>query len=341
LILDLERFANSERPHWDALERILKVLEEDPGHRLSLAESKRLFYLYQRTSSDLAQVQSFAGDNALRAYLESLVSRAYGEIQETPESRLSRVRPFRWFFKGFPRAFRRRIGVFYLAASVTAAGCLFGSLAVALDPAAKAALMPFPQLLQNPVERVQHEEKEKGRELRGRKSTFSAGLMTHNIRVAFLNLALGITWGLGTLILLFYNGVILGAVFSYYILYGETAFVFGWLLPHGVIEIPAFLIAGQAGLVMAGALIGRGSRKRLGERLREVMPDLVTLVAGVAVMLVWAGFIEAFLSQYHEPVLPYGFKIGFGILELGALVFFLTRMGRSEDDARSKREVPP
>ena len=60
--------------------------------------------------------------------------------------------------------------------------------------------------------------------------------------------------------MLFYNGVILGAVTVDYIRAGETKFLLGWLMPHGVIEIPAILIAGQAGLLLAFALIGRGRR---------------------------------------------------------------------------------
>jgi hypothetical protein len=51
------------------------------------------------------------------------------------------------------------------------------------------------------------------------------------------------------------------------------------------------------------------------------------LIFGVAVMLVWAGIVEGFFSQYHEPTLPYSVKIGFGITELTLLVFFLSRSG--------------
>jgi hypothetical protein len=46
-------------------------------------------------------------------------------------------------------------------------------------------------------------------------------------------------------------------------------------------------------------------------------------------MLVWAGLIEAFFSQYHAPVLPYELKIGFGILELLLLALFLGLAGHS------------
>jgi uncharacterized membrane protein SpoIIM required for sporulation len=100
------------------------------------------------------------------------------------------------------------------------------------------------------------------------------------------------------------------------------------LLPHGAIELPAIMIAGQAGLVVGGALIGRGSRLKLAARFRAVTSDLVTLIGGVALLLIWAGIIEAFLSQYHEPVIPYAVKISFGVIELGLLTWYLSRCGK-------------
>jgi uncharacterized membrane protein SpoIIM required for sporulation len=118
--------------------------------------------------------------------------------------------------------------------------------------------------------------------------------------VAILTLALGLTWGIGTLIMLFYNGIILGAVAVDYVMAGQTSFLLGWLLPHGAVEIPAILLAGQAGILLAGALIGWGKPISLRMRLRKISNDLVTLISGVALMLVWAGIIEAFFSQYHE-----------------------------------------
>ncbi len=45
-------------------------------------------------------------------------------------------------------------------------------------------------------------------------------------------------------------------------------------------------------------------------------------------MLIWAGIVEAFVSQYHQPVLPYALKIGFGVCELAGLTAFLTWAGR-------------
>ena len=350
MILDLDRFLAAERPFWSELETMLDGLEADPHRARNLDTLRRFHYLYQRASAGLAQVQSFASEPALRRYLETLVARAYGESHEARRAPAG-FSPRAFFTAGFPRAFRRHLRAFALAAGVTVAGAAFGGFAVALDVEAKPALIPFGHLAGDPAERVREEEKAVDDRLSGHKASFSSMLMTHNTRVAVFCLALGLTWGFGTLVLLFYNGVILGAVAVDYIAAGQTSFLLGWLLPHGVIEIPAFVLAGQAGFVLASALIGWGgarpaiagapSSRRQGEalaatagaRLRAAGPDLVTLIAGVAVMLIWAGFVEAFLSQYHEPVLPYSVKIAFGVCELVLLVLYLARAGRGAEGA--------
>jgi len=330
MILNVEKFVQSERKYWDELESILRRLEADSDRKLDLQELTRFHYLYERAGADLAKLNTFAAEREIRRYLESLVAKAYGEIHETRE-KAHRFTPLRWFFRTFPETFRRHTGAFWLALAITLAGSAFGGVLISFDSEAKQILMPFPGLQQTPSERVAHEEKAKEDRLAGSKTTFSSFLMTNNIRVALLTFALGMSWGIGTIILLFYNGVILGAVVLDYILDGQTIFLLGWLLPHGVIEIPAILVGGQAGLVLARALIGWGSRQSRRERFRLVSTDLITLACGLAVLLVWAGLIEAFLSQYHQPVIPYWIKISFGLLELSLLILFLSRSGKESD----------
>jgi uncharacterized membrane protein SpoIIM required for sporulation len=326
MIIDIAHFIDEERHYWTELEQILNALERDAERKLGMREIKRFHYLYQRTSTDLDKLMTFSSETATRLYLESLVGRAYCEIHENRE-RSAAFSPFNWFFKTFPRTFRLHVKAFYLALAITVAGCVFGGLAITFDPDAKEALMPFSQLLTDPSERVAQEENAAVDRLKGTKAIFSSYLMTHNTKVAIFCMASGIVWGIGTLILLFTNGVMLGAVALDYILSGEAIFLMGWLLPHGVIEIPAILLAGQAGLVLASAIIGRGTSISLRNRLNKISRDLVTLIFGTAIMLVWAGIIEGFFSQYHEPVIPYSVKIGFGIVELMLLILFLSRSG--------------
>jgi uncharacterized membrane protein SpoIIM required for sporulation len=328
MIIDLEKFLAVERPFWEELERMMGRQEADPHRRMSFEEIQRLHYLYQRASSDLARLATFSAEFSLRRYLESLVGRAYGLIYAR-RARATRLAPWAFLRRTFPGTFRRHFRLFAISLAIMLAGAVFGGAALVLDPEAKAVLMPFDHLRMDPSERVAQEEDPSAPDrLKGAQGRFSAFLMTHNTRVSILVLALGMSWGIGTVLLLFTNGVMLGAVCADYVRAGQSTFLIGWLLPHGATEIPAILIAGQAGLLLAGALIGRSAVRPLGDRLRSVTPDVVTLIGGVALLLVWAGLVEGFFSQYHEPVIPYVAKIAFGALELGLLIFYLGFVGR-------------
>lgn len=293
MILDLEKFVAKQRGVWRELDGLLDALERDSAARMDLEKIKRFHYLYQVTSADLGKLQSFACEPELRLYLESLVARGFGEIHDNA-SGTSRVKIQKFLFSSFPQVFRRRMGAFWLALAAMLVGSVMGAALLLIDPDTKEAVLPFEQHLGSPSDRVAKEELGDNKALEKRKIVFSSELMTNNTRVAILCLAMGVTFGIGTLLLLFYNGVILGVVVLDYLRAGHTAFLFGWLLPHGSVEIPAILIAGQAGLVLGGALIGRRKNLSLAERLRAVSSDLVTLIGGTAVMLVWAGIIEAF-----------------------------------------------
>ena len=326
MIIDLAKFIAAGQPFWSELDAFLKKLEDDPHRALPLDQSRRFHYLYERAAADLAKLDTFANEPDTRRYLASLVARAYGEIHETRE-KPHRFEPLHWFMVIFPQTFRRHVNVFWLTVAITLAGCVFGGFATILDPESRHVTMPFGHDQMKPRERVAHEEKARHDRLAGERATFSTFLMTHNTKVSILTMALGMTWGVGTVIMLFYNGVILGAISVDYIADGQGKFLAGWLLPHGSFEIPAILIAGQAGLILGRALIGRGTRKNLAERLREISTDLVTLIGGVGVLLIWAGLVESFFSQYHEPVMPYSAKIAFGLVELAALTVFLWKSG--------------
>ncbi len=333
MIVDLDRFLAQQRPRWQELDTLLSVYERDRLFRPTTVQSLRLFELYQRSVADLARLEE-SGHLDISDELSSVVSRAYAQIHSS--RRRHRFRPMEWLLITLPSTFRRQIAAFQMAVAVTLFGCLLGVAFLAWDSSAKEGILPFSHLLGDPKERV-HEEEHRSKDPNGDvHAPFAAMLMTHNTRVALTSLALGLTWGIGTMIILFSNGITLGAVCFDYVRAGETKFLLGWLMPHGVIEIPAILIASQAGLVLASALIGWNSRVRRRDRLRAVSADVFTLAAGAALMLVWAGIVESYISQYHKPVLPYEAKIAFGGTELSLLIYFYFFVGRKKAQRRVK-----
>src|SRR5258708_10594670 len=243
MIIDLRQFIETERKIWDELDQRIQRLENDPNTALSVTDAERIYYLYERTSSALVRITTFAAEPSLVLFLQSLVARAYTELNEV-RSRDRNFNLVRWFFVTFPATFRRYLRFFLFALILTISGGAFGGLALAFDPEAKPVLLgTFPHLLGDPNERVRKEEVPQGSQhLAGEHTTFSAMLMTHNIRLAIGVLALGMTWAIGTMILLFYNGVILGAVIVDYVRAGQSIFLARLLLSHRVIDIPAILI---------------------------------------------------------------------------------------------------
>ncbi|MGB0370862.1 MAG: stage II sporulation protein M [Opitutales bacterium] len=335
MILDVEQFIQKRQSDWSRYEALLQVLEDRGGHKLSLDEVAEFHSLYEKLGSDLVRLKSAAFEPTTRVYLETLLARGFGELHGSRRSKLS-WRALMQAVLGFARVVRRHAGSLGLCTALFVLGGAFGGLALALDPDSKPILMPFGHLLGSPNERVDMEESQDPDFMDGHKSSFSAELMTHNTKVAIFTLTLGITFGVGTCILIFYNGAVIGAVVFDYILAGETVFLTGWLLPHGSVEIPAILLAGQGGLMIGKALLFARDQMNIAARLQAIRGDLVCLIAGIAVMLIWAGIVESFFSQYHYPVLPCSVKIAFGAVQLSAVCAYFILAGRKAE----KAEVP-
>lgn len=329
MILNLERFQAQAQPRWRSLEALLGSLENRPDRRLNPVEAQQLQELYAQAAVDLNRVTHGALAPELRQYLERLVARSYAELYYAPPTRSEIWQPRRWLriFTAFPESFRRQIRYFALALLITMLGCALGGIAVRYDPASVDVLLPA-DYLKNPDQRVHEEEQGQAHHLSSTQTeaAFSAQLIRHNIQVALLAAALGVTFGIGTALLLFENGVLLGAVAVHYTQRGFGLFVTAWLLPHGVFEIPSILIAGQAGFYLARLLLHR----REDRNVRRSMREWLVLVAGLAMMLVWAGIMEAFFSQHHAPVLPYSFKVAVALAELVLLTLYLLLTGRKE-----------
>lgn len=114
----------------------------------------------------------------------------------------------------------------------------------------------------------------------------------NNLRVLFLVLAGTITFGLISLFVLFFNGLVIGVVVG---LAGQEvplAVVFAALLPHGILELPAFFAAGAIGLRVPH----RVGRFLLGwdetPLTRVELYELVVLTVVLVVAIVVAAWIE-------------------------------------------------
>src|SRR5207344_1958868 len=124
-------------------------------------------------------------------------------------------------------------------------------------------------------------------------------IAVHNVQVSFTIFVTGILAGLGTVWLIFNNGVMLGAFQYYFFSKGlgwKSVLVF-WL--HGTLEISSIITAGAAGLVLAKSLIFPGTYKRFPSLKRGVR-DGVKMMIGLVPVFVVAAFLEGYVTRYSQ-----------------------------------------
>jgi uncharacterized membrane protein SpoIIM required for sporulation len=328
--MDIDHFLSDRRPVWDDLDTLLTRAEESD---LTRSEMQELVELYRRTCSDLNRARSYTANPDVLGYLNQLTGRAYRFIYRAGHATPVGATLRKLLTRDIPAAFRRERLYVAIAACAFLAGTLFGSVAVLLDPGNGARLVPSMFFTESPRERVEKIENGDERIDDVEKALhFGASLYTHNIQVAFLTFTLGaLTIVLG-LWMLFYNGIILGAVGTMYFLDDVPLFFFAWVGPHGALELPAIIFGGAAGLVVGRALLMPGNFTR-GASLRRVLPSVWRMITGAALTLVLAGLIEGSFSQLSAKSVPYGLKIAVAALLFGGLMTYLFLRRISAEDA--------
>ena len=326
--MNIERFLAERRPVWESLDAMLDRADQVT---LSRTELQELVTLYRRTCSDLNRARSYTANPEVLGYLNQLTGRAYRFVyrasHETP------VWPafVKLITREIPAAFRQQRVAVLLAASAFLAGALFGALAVLVNPSNGERLIPRDFFSESPRERVEKIERGDERiENVEEALVFGASLYTHNIKVSFLAFSLGALTILMGLVILFYNGVILGAVAAMYVLDDVTIFFLAWVGPHGALELPAIIFGGAAGLVIGRALLMPGDLSR-GASLRRVLPSAWRMIIGAALTLVLAGLIEGSFSQFSAKTIPYPLKIAVaGLLFVGLVGYLFLRRTDSQ-----------
>jgi uncharacterized membrane protein SpoIIM required for sporulation len=291
-------FVTRNRPDWDELEQLLARGRRSVG-RLSPEDLNRLDVLYRRVAIHLAQVRTRTRDERLAAYLNQLAAAAHSLIYLPPrQGVLSKIALFAAL--GFAQCVARNWRAHAISGGLLLAGAFLAYHAATHDVLAAYALaVPGDSRLPGtPRERLLeylHGGRDQGS---GSKSLFASFLFTHNLKVGLLAMGLGVLAGVPTVLLMLYNGMILGAFLSVYMKAGLGLEVWAWILPHGITELTATVLCGGVGLVLSRAVISPGLKTR-AEALVDAGAEAGRTAIGVAGMLVMAAFIESFVRQSH------------------------------------------
>jgi uncharacterized membrane protein SpoIIM required for sporulation len=240
--------------------------------------------LYRRVAADLAVLRRrFPGDPEIANH-ERLVMRAQSVVYAKPKAGFGF-----WHFvtdRYWQQVWRLR---WHLALSI---GLMVVSTVIAFvwartDPATAARFFPIEGGMRSSYEDM-------GMSV-GEQTAFSAEIFTNNIRVSFLAFALGITAGIGTIIVVLYNSLMLGTVMGLAVNIGNGTVLFALIIAHGVLELSVIAVAAAAGTRLGWAMLAPGNRS-WGHAVATASRHAVEVVLGTIPWFVIAGLIEGFVT---------------------------------------------
>lgn len=312
-VLKSSQFRKRREAGWRELAILVGRVERHGVTSLSVDELLRLPLLYRGALSSLSVARSIALDRNLILYLENLALRAFLAAYGPRTGLWSACRDF--LRRGFPAAVRTVRWHLLVAALALLVGGIAGFWLTALDESWFTALVPAGLAGgRGPASsRAELLGKEIFAPFPGAAAAFGVManfLFSHNTVIGILAFSLGIAGGVPTLLLLAYQGVVLGAFLALHVHRGLTLDFLGWVSIHGVTELAAILLCGAAGLVVAETVLFPGRQPRV-ESLARHGRSAAQIAVGAVLMLFIAAILEGGCRQLVQST-AWRFAIGGG-----------------------------
>jgi stage II sporulation protein M len=183
------------------------------------------------------------------------------------------------------RIIRDNRGYVWFGGSLFVLGLLMGSISYE-------ALQP---LLQQSLEKI----KEIAKDAQGDSLSMTLLLFKNNFTASIIMILSGVLLSIYPLIGLLMNGMVVGYVMALTAKTGQIpiwALVSFGILPHGILEIPAFLLAGAMGIKLGymwlRPLVGKTRLQSVG----SVFIEVLYVIPVIFVLLAAAAAIEGFLT---------------------------------------------
>lgn len=248
--------------------------------------------IYIELSDDLSYSKTYYPKSNTTRYLNGLASTAHQKIYRSKKESGNRFVTF--FTKEFPSEFHKYQKQLLLSFLFFSLFCLIGAYSSATDAAFVRSIMgdayvnmTLENIANNDPMAVYKQATE---------TDMFLGITINNIKVSLMAFSFGILAGLGTVLLLMQNAVMLGS-FQYFFydhgLLWESARTI-WI--HGTIEISVIIVAGCAGLVVGKSILFPGTYTRLKSFTMGVKNGLKIVVSTIPFFII-AGFLEGFVTR--------------------------------------------
>lgn len=280
-------FIKQNKEKWIAFEKAISIkINTDPD---------KLADYYIQLTNDLSYARTYYPDSKTLLYLNSLASQAHQKIYINRKEDKNRIIQF-WKYE-FPLFFYHHQKTLLYAFLIFFAATSIGVVS-ALNDDSFVRLILGDAYVNETINNIDKGDPtaiyKSGSEI----GTF-LGITINNIRVALIAFAFGVITSIGTVYILFSNGVMLGAFFTFFytrnLLFEASKSI--WL--HGVIEISVIIVAGCAGLVMGNSILFPKTFSRRVSFMKGAKSGLKIVISTIPFFII-AGFIEGFITRYSN-----------------------------------------
>lgn len=309
--MDVDAYSARHRHTWTRLDILSRK------RTLTGAEADELVLLYRRTSQQLARLQTHSPEPELVAGLSAVIARARGRIVGSAPNTWTEI--VRFCTHGFPGAVYGALNWWLGVAVVFLAVATGFATWIGNDPSARETLglQGDTGALTAPGGAFETYYTEHSND------AFAALVWTNNAWVSALALFLGVLI-VPVIYLLFMNALNIGVTAGLMAEAGRLDSFFGFLLPHGMLELTAIFIAGGAGLKLGWTLVDPGRLSR-AEAVARQGRITAAIALGLVPTLLVAGLLEGFVTP---SALPTPARITIGLLAETAFLAYIFTAGR-------------
>ena len=310
---------------WQELEELVdRVLKRTSKRSNEPLRGERIAALYRRACEQLALARARSYPAYLQDRLDRLTADAHQIIYQQ-RGELGASALWRIVSRDFPRAVRRDHRYVWLATALFTVPMLVIGVLVYFEPTLVLSVVDPTTAAQ--VEEMYSRSAEQIGRTRdaGDDWTMFGFYIRNNVGIAFQCFASGLTFGLGSIFFIVFNGAFIGALAGYVTERGLSETFYSFVVTHGAFELTAIVLSGAAGLKLGHSLLAPGRRTRR-QSLVHAAGECVVVVYGVTAMLIVAAAIEAFWSS--AAWVPHGVKYSVAAVCWAVVLAYFARQGR-------------
>src|SRR5574343_457752 len=279
-------FIQQNKEKWERFEKLYESNANDP---------EELSNLYMDMTDDLSYAQTFYKRRTVRVYLNQLAQKVFTGVHKQRGESLKKL--FTVWKVSLPLEIYRARKNLLFSLIAFLIYTVIGAITTHFDP-------DFPRVVMGDgyvdmtIENIKN-----GVPLNVYQDESQLGMFiqitTNNMKVSFLTFFIGFFFTIGTHVMMFYNGVMLGAFQYFFKLKGLliTSFLGIWI--HGAFEISSIVIAGAAGITAGNGWLFPRSYTRL-QSLQLSTKRGLKIMMSLVPFVIAAGFLESFVTHNYQ-----------------------------------------